>query len=375
MEPRLSQFGPSLAWLLSKDVSATRLATLLRTSPENVRVIAFRERHADREDIHEESALEQNPTFDLARQVGVRPNPDEVVRTPARDRELESIGNEIARQVASHIASYDYADGVRQLRRLLPRIGFAGNSRRIALAALLHLHLSWFLVHGGRCESAAVESRLARDLWRIAYHESPEREYAARFIQSALIGSHALLLMRRPLEAWRILDVAGEAADAIDTPIGSDPFRQRGVALFQLREDERAVGFFRKATEAMEKLNEATTPAQLAMTGARHISLIKSRWDDAQEVLVAARNGFGEGSLEASMAMHWTAASGLLTDSGPAIHGSLELLYSAARPSPQFGHQLTIRKLLLLTPDLGLDERLRRAWVRRTLYENAFRTR
>jgi len=35
----------------------------------------------------------------------------------------------------------------------------------------------------------------------------------------------------------------------------------------------------------------------------------------------------------------------------------------------------TIRKLLVLTPDLGLDPRLRRDWVRRTLYENAFRAR
>jgi hypothetical protein len=375
MEPRLSQFGPSLAWLLSKDVSATRLGNLLGTTAENIRVIAFRERHDDAEDAHEESTLEQKPSFDLARKVGVRPNPDEVVRTAAKDRELESIENEIARVVASHIASYDYADGVRVLRKLLPRIGFAGDSRRIALAALLHQRISWFLVHSGRCESAATEARMARDLWRIAYHESSEREYAVGFVQSALIGSHALLLMRRPLEAWRILDIAGEAADAIHAPMGSDPFRQRGVALFQLREDDRAVVYFRKAADAMEKLNEATTPAQLAMTGARHISLIDTSWDNAQGVLAVARNDFGDDSLEASMATHWTAASGLLTDSGAAIQGSLELLYSTARPSPQFGHQLTIRKLLLLTPDLGLDERLRRAWVRRTLYENAFRTR
>ena len=375
MESRLSQFGPSLAWLLSKDVSASRLAGLLQTTPENIRVIAFRERHEAAKVYGRDSGFQELPSVDLAERSGVRHPPDEVVRTPAKNRELDAIANNINQVVALHVSSYEYPEGVRTLRKLLPRIGFAADSRRIALSALLHQHIAWFLVHSGRCESATHQAQLARDLWRIAYHESSEREYAGRFVQSALIGSHALLLARRPEDAWRVLHIADDAANAMRAPIGSDHYRQRGVALFQLREDERAVGAFQKATEAMENLNEATVPAQLLMTGARHISLLKSKWDDAQEVLDVARSSFGIGSLEASMALHWAAAGGLLTDSTAVAQSSLELLRSGAPPAPQFGHQVTIRKLLALTPDLGLDERLRRAWVRRTLYENAFRYR
>jgi hypothetical protein len=52
-----------------------------------------------------------------------------------------------------------------------------------------------------------------------------------------------------------------------------------------------------------------------------------------------------------------------------------DLLEAAAIPAAQFGHQSTIRKLLTITPELGLDDRLRSVWVRRALYENAFRAR
>jgi len=42
LEPRLSQFGLAIGWLLAREVSAARLAVLFKTTPENIRVIAFR---------------------------------------------------------------------------------------------------------------------------------------------------------------------------------------------------------------------------------------------------------------------------------------------------------------------------------------------
>ena len=75
------------------------------------------------------------------------------------------------------------------------------------------------------------------------------------------------------------------------------------------------------------------------------------------------------------MALHWAAACGLSTDSPAIIQSTQDSLLSGPDPVAQFGHQSTIRRLLRLTPELGLDDRLRRAWVRRALYENAFRNR
>ena len=376
MEPRLSQFGPSLAWLLSKDVSSGRLATLLHTTAENIRVIAFRGRHETIPAGSQESPLDRATDVRFAKTIGIRQPPDEVVRTPIRTRKLDQLRNEIEQTVEENVTRYDFLSGIRSLRALLPRVGFAGDVRRIALLARVHQHIAWFLVHSGRCDSAAHDARNARTLWKIAFRESDDREYAEGFIQSALIGSHALLLARRPSQAWQLLEAVRDAEQFIGARSGSDHFRQRGVALFQLREDERSAAEFRKSAETMERLNEARVPAQLLMTGARHRNLLGGlNWDKAQEILAVARESFGANSLEASMALHWGAACGLSTDSPSAIYKALELLETATEPASHFGHQATIRKLLVLTPDLGLDPRLRRDWVRRTLYENAFRAR
>ena len=376
LEPRLSQFGLAFAWLLDKDVPSTRLASLFGTTPANVRVIAFRTRHSAPEASPEDSALGCQPPPELAEELGVRTAPDEVVDTPLRARRLEQLRNEIDSAVIRYSSQYRFLGGVACLRGLAPWVGYAGDSRRIALAALLHQQIAWFLVHSGRCGSAAREATLARKLWRRAFHESRNREYGEYFIQAALIGSQAFLLARRPQEAWKTLEIARDAAESIRAPLGSDHFRQRGVALFQLREDDRAVGQFERSTVAMEKLNEAKNPAQLLMTGTRHTNLLGSvKCDRAQEILHIARHAFGDSSLEASMCMHWSAACGLFTDSPSQIQQAVALLDAHPNPAPQFGHQATIRKLLAVTPELGLDARLRQAWVRRSLYENAFRNR
>lgn len=372
--PRVSQLGPAISWLLAKDVSSTRLASLFGTTPENIRVSAFRSRRSAQRDEFAEPALSDQPTADEAAMVGVRQEPDEVVLTPRKIRKLDELRSEIEQVVSWHSQNYRFVDAAPALRQLAPLIGFAGEVNRKATAALLHQHMAWFSVHSGRSDSAVREAQTSRALWRTAYHESPKKEYAEHFIQAALIGSQALLLERRPHEAWTLLDTATDAARSIGASEGSDFARQRGVVLLQLREDERAAKEFRKSADLMDKLNEARVPAQLLMTGARHLSVLSSpNFDEALKVLEAVRHDFGPGSLEVAMAVHWSAACGLLIDSKGTCQNALDLLQSGPDTGPEFGHQLTVRRLLALTPELGLDHRLRRMWVRRTLYENAFR--
>ena len=137
-----------------------------------------------------------------------------------------------------------------------------------------------------------------------------------------------------------------------------------------------AIQQFERSAEAMEKLNEAKNPAQLLMTGSRHINLLgRIECDRAHEIFAIARETFGETSLEASMTVNWAAACGLSTDSPSAIQEAAELLDTYPSPGPHFGHQSTIRTLLAATPELGLDARMRRIWVRRALYENTSRNR
>jgi hypothetical protein len=375
-EPALTQFGPAIAWLLGKEVSSSRLAVLFGTTGENIRVIAFRSRQAAPAATNYEALLRERPSRNLAATIGIRAAPDEVVATPTNRRKLEQLRHEIIRAEVQHSTRYQFAEGTSALLRLAPRIGFAGDVERIALSAQLHQSLAWFSVHAGRSRTATREAALSRNLWRWAYHELPRREFVEHFIQAALIGSQALLLDRRAPQAWKLLDIAADAARVIGTPEGSEFARQRGVSLFQLREDERAAVQFQKATQAMEKLGEATTPAQLLMTGSRHLNLLgRPDWESSQTVLEAAEQTFGADTLEVSMAIHWAAACGLSTDSTQVWQQASDLIGEDTGHLAQFGHQATIRKLLTITPELGLDLRLQRMWVRRTLYENAYRNR
>jgi hypothetical protein len=372
--PRLSQFGSAFGWLLSKDVSSERIAGLFGTRAANVRVIAHRWRMGDRSPTISRPALGTAITSAERRSLGIRLGYDEVVPTPAKKDVLDSLRASVNAVVALHWADYDFPAGVQDLRRLISLVGYPADVRRIHLAGLIHQHIAWFLVHSGACRSAMTEAAIAGNLWRTAYHESPQRLYADEFVRSALIESHAALLMRKPQAALTILEAATDAARQVSAPIGSDHYRQRGVACFQMREDEQAQRHFEQAGRIMERLGEAQHPVSILMTSARHINLLGTpNWDRSQEILRLTEQAFGLGSLEYSMSMHWAAASAFCSGSHEARLRAQEILSSRRPPAAHLGHQTTIARLLALTPDLGLDERLQKAWVRRALYENTSR--
>ncbi|HZL46743.1 MAG TPA: hypothetical protein VFC28_10990, partial [Opitutaceae bacterium] len=110
------------------------------------------------------------------------------------------------------------------------------------------------------------------------------------------------------------------------------------------------------------------------MTGTRHINLLgKPDWDGALRVMEMVENTFPSDSLEASMTRHWAAACGLLTGDGRVRRRGQELLAVNQQTAARFGHQATVSKLLSLTPELGLSRGLEAIWVRKALYQNAFR--
>ena len=123
LEPRLSQFGPAFAWLLDKDVSSTRVASLFQTTPANVRVIAFRARHSEPEGSTEDAALGNQPSPELAEELGVRPTPDEVVRTPVGAKKLARLRNEIDSTVNRYSTQYRFLDGIAAFASWLLALG------------------------------------------------------------------------------------------------------------------------------------------------------------------------------------------------------------------------------------------------------------
>ena len=370
----VSRFGSAFAWLLAREVPAERIAALFATKAGTVRVAAHRWRKAGAVQSGDWPTITVVPTERERKHIGIRQGFDEVVGTSRRRISLESLEARIVNIVERHRADYQFSVALRELCSLLPSIGYPADLRRIHLAALLHQHMAWFLVHSGRCRSAMEQARVARDLWRSAYNESPQRLYADEYVRSALIASHAALLNRQPEEALGILSLATECATQSGAPIGSDHYRQRGVACFQMRQDEQARSFFEKSTVAMDRLNEAQTPVSLLMTGSRHTNLLGvPDWDSAQELVSLAKADFGAESLEHSMCLHWAAACAFSSDSTAVKTTAMEMLQRRTAPAPHLGHQLTIAKLLSITPELGFDDRLQKAWVRRALYENTVR--
>jgi hypothetical protein len=167
------------------------------------------------------------------------------------------------------------------------------------------------------------------------------------------------------------LKLSEEATLAADVALNSDYFRQCGVALFQNRQDAMARTMFERAMGGSDVENGMS----LKMAGDRHTNLIAvpfPRFDDELILLDEARNAYGAESLEASMCAHWASACGFCTDS-PAAHAlGLDLILENQSNAARFGHQATIAKLLPLA--LELPTRNRARWVRRALYQNAYRS-
>jgi hypothetical protein len=110
------------------------------------------------------------------------------------------------------------------------------------------------------------------------------------------------------------------------------------------------------------------------MTGTRHTNMLgKPDWDGALEVVEIVQSTFSADSLEASMTRHWAAATAFLTDDNQIRQRATELLEDNQATAARFGHQATISKLLSMTPELGLSKGLQAIWVRKSLYQNAFR--
>src|ERR1700722_16662067 len=128
VEPRLSQFGPIVGWLLAKDVSAARLASLFDTTPENIRVLAFRARHREVLAVSDSAALGRKPVTELASELGIRPALDDAEWTPPRTRKLDFLKDQVNKAVADYSARYDFLNGARALRRMLPYVGYAGDA-------------------------------------------------------------------------------------------------------------------------------------------------------------------------------------------------------------------------------------------------------
>lgn len=298
----------------------------------------------------------------------IRPE-DAVVLSGARQEriaELESRVDAIVRDTKS------FSEGVSRLKRLLPYIGYPGEVRWLRLLARVHHQMAWFLGHGGFSTSAFGEAKIAINLCQVAYSEWQDPIDLRRLTETCLIASNSCLLIGDAGSARKYLRIAEDAYEATADMPGSEHHRQLGVAYYQLHEDELARKYFERASIAMEAKGEAENQAQLLMAGKRHLALLGPLgWEQTQEVLSVVAHHYPEGSLQHVMAVNSAAACGFLTGSREIISNAQESLEKNRPAASIYRHQFTLTDLLSITPDL--PPAVRPAWIRRALYENAFK--
>jgi hypothetical protein len=377
LTPDLLELRFIIDWLMSVGVSSPRLAGLFKTSPENIRRLKyFAARQLEPSLITFVPDLEMVPSTAMHGGVGIRSHREILRRSEKPSSTFAWLEEQVEARFESHRQQYRFLDGARSLLQLKQKLGHISEARRIALAGVLEQKISWFLVHSGFTRSAISHACLSLWLLQTAYYRLGRQDDVREFIKSALIASQGNLLAGRPGASLPILDIIRAAAQTIDAPLGSDYYRQRGVALFQLgsRYDDETKESFEQSEQQMRRLGEAGSEAQALMTGTRHTNMLgKPDWDGAMKVLEIVQSTFSADSLEASMTRHWAAACGFLTDDSQIRQRAGELLQDNQATAARFGHQATISKLLSMTPELGLPKGLQAVWVRKSLYQNAFR--
>jgi hypothetical protein len=377
LTPELLELRFIIDWLMSVGVSSPRLAALLGTSAGNIRRLKYlASRQLEPPLITFLPDLDLVPSTAMHRGIGIRSHMDILRRADKPSPTLDWLEEEVDTRFERHRQQYQFLAGARSLGRLKQHLGHMSESRRMFLAGVLEQRISWFLVHSGFTRSAISHASLSLWLLQSAHYRLGSKEEVREYIKSTLIAAHANTLLARPAATLQILDLMRAASENIGAPLGSDYYRQRGVAFFQLgpKYDDEANASFAQSERQMRKLGEGESEAQALMTGTRQINLLgKPNWDGALRVMEMAENTFTSGSLETSMTRHWAAACGLLTGDGRIRQRGRELLAANQPTAARFGHQATVSKLLSLTPELGLSRGLEAIWVRKALYQNAFR--
>jgi len=378
--PPVAQVMPALAWLADHDVSAQRVRAAFGVTPGHRRQLASRGRKGRVWFPYPAATLTELLQRDINRLVGrtgVRKSIDERYLATGKQSRNDELRQQIDQIASRHRTSGSFLDAIAELSRLKRLVGHVGEIGHIRLKGELYREIAWFCTHSGQSISAFQYALDAADLYQIAWHETGCPEDLNQIAGCSLIASNACLLGHNPDTALRILDVADKAAEAAGHGNRSDHFRQRGVALFQkcaADADNAAFEAFRSCDSVLrERSGELSVSSRMNRL---RTSLLSPNpdFESAEENLQAIRLSESASSLEKSMAIRWTCAAGLATDS-EAVHRKVaDLLASAPPVEPVYGHQRTVRSLLVITAELGLPDAVRRDWIRWVLYENAYRS-
>jgi hypothetical protein len=374
----LPNLGTAIQWLSEHGVKSARLARALGTNVQYIRVLRHRARPlrfntpAPSLDI-----FLKRPDGGIRGRLHVRRHEDAVVYSDKAARRIDDFEQEIDQIRDTFGRSGEFFQGLERLRIYESVSGYPASAKWFRFLARLNQHRAWFHTHSGMSTSAFQLGKIAMDFSDLAYRESGDPLDLRRLTEATLVASHACLLVSDPTTCLKLLDIAAAASKRISDPFGSEHYRQRGTAYFELQPEDLtdARRQFKEATAAMERKQEHRNQGQLLMMGARHIALLSGPdVDSSASIMDQVKQDFAPSSLEYAMMLNWTAASALATDSALMHSYAKDLLRDSLVRSQPYGHQSTRARLLALTTEVGLEGRHWKPWIYRALYENAYRT-
>jgi hypothetical protein len=296
---------------------------------------------------------------------------------PEGRKRLDELEERVERLGAAFWAGVRHGSGINRIHDLLIEIGRPAHIRRVRILARIRYILAETYAHAGYSSSAIEQALTSLLLSRAAYHDSHDPYDLGQFARAALIVSHSSLLRHEPQRAAHYLDLHGAALERIEEPLGAEYLRQRGAVAFLAgtAADDEARENFRSAMTALESLVENgrhKEPYEVLTIGQRQANLVGDvNWEGALELVDYMRTTLSPGAIQIIMNVNWAAACGLSIDSPRVNQEALDLLAQNREASVGFGHQATIARLLELSP--ALPPRIRRDWVRYSLYQNTFR--
>jgi hypothetical protein len=261
-----------------------------------------------------------------------------------------------------------------ELQLMLQTQGTPAFYRRIRLKGRIRHLLAARHLNRGEARSAAKQGILSFYLYRIAHHERPNSDDLYDLIQMsdvARLVTQAHLLAGQLTEGLHFLSLHRGAEDRLRHPLSSRYYHQLGSIAFRSFQSliSNADQEAREQFLTAHRLAEAERQDNPHFAD-RHLNLLPPLSPEKGfEALGAATRRDKECSLQTIVLANCAAACGFCVEDAEMNDRAERVLHEYSEPAAQIGHQATVSKLLMITPDLPIN--LRYSWVRFALSMNA----
>jgi hypothetical protein len=382
----LGGYGRTARWLTDQGLNTAQIADALRTSVTYVRQLEYRDslrRHSTTvlpPELLRDTGIWTPPSVGLRQFLGIRPVEDDVEITPRASRRLKDIRDELERRASRFWSGVRFESGIGEFTALLPEFGRPSHAGWIRLRARVHELRSETHLHSGRSLPALIDGLRAYHLYRVAFNEAHEE--AERRTDLLQIGRMARLLsqvflLRREADLTEYyLGLHLAAHDRLRLPVRPEYHHQLGILAFQANQPEADRIARDELKRAGTRLAETVDYGrererhEVRDIGERHLYLMDLNWERSREFLNEQLRHYPEGDIHVGLNVMTAAACGLGVNDSRAETEALDLLDRHQSDARGYLRLQTGFELLRVTP--RLPQRVRPAWIRFALYENAF---